>query len=464
MEKMALSQSIFVNRVPVLDGRLRTYAYEIELFDHHQGPETVAAKRVYGGPNLSDTLNVIDPNRLVGDRKAILRIDPAEREAPLSEEWRKKLIFEIPASSLKNPNQEFIDRLADNTRQWCVDGPPSPQSGTIALPLHCFMKLDIARESQAGLAQRVSALGGTRVTPIATSVESRKQFQMCGQAGVNLFMGDFYTEPPEARQKSITPNQALLLELSAKTTQDTDIRAIETIFKQNPDLAFGLMNLVHSAFYRGSEHVASIRQAIALLGYENLHKWVSLMLFTIEKGDLGGNPLFEKALVRARTMELAAMNLRRKGLGSSAYIAGIFSLIPALFDVPVEEILTRANFVDEIKQALIEGSGILGDLLVAVKELEKGGHETFSPSAQLGLQPEDFFHAHTEALMEHTAFPETIEPDSGYAAVQQPYFSLDVSGKRNGVNDAGNHEKNHSWIGRLFARFTRKTTSSPVVQ
>ena len=114
------------------------------------------------------------------------------------------------------------------------------------------------------------------------------------------------------------------------------------------------MNLVHSAFYRGSEHVASIRQAIALLGYENLHKWVSLMLFSIERTDLGDNPLFEKALIRSRTMELSATKLRRKGLGSSAYISGIFSLVPALFDVPVEEVLIRANFVEEIKEALLQ--------------------------------------------------------------------------------------------------------------
>jgi c-di-GMP-related signal transduction protein len=214
------------------------------------------------------------------------------------------------------------------------------------------------------------------------------------------------------------------------------------------------MNLVHSAYYRVSEHVASIRQAIALLGYENLHRWVALMLFTIERSDPSMNPLFEKALIRARTMELAATRLRQKGLGSSAYISGIFSLIPALFNTPIEEILTKANFVDEIKQALLEKSGVIGDILTAVEQIEKGSYETFQYSQELGLRRVDLFGAYTEAIMEYVAPAGQKGTDRESVIADQPVRDGALPDrKEKAVSGSHDWQKRPSWIRRLLSLF-----------
>jgi len=437
--------------VPVLDSRLKTHVYEIELFDWTETSGSFGPRRVCGGKALSLALDSIDPERLLGDHRAIVRIDPSDLDGGLLERWGKRLILEIPSSALLDPDPNLASRLSHVGRQWCIKEAAGPESGRAVHPAKCFVKIDITDLSEAELAQRVKELHDNRLTVIATAVESRRQFEMCTRTGLDLVMGDFYTEPPSARQKSITPNQGLLLELSAKTTQDADIRAIESIFKKNPDLAFGLMNLVHSAFYRGSEHVASIRQAIALLGYENLHKWVSLMLFSIERSDLGDNPLFEKALIRSRTMELAATKLRRKGLGSSAYISGIFSLVPALFDVPVEEVLMRANFVEEIKEALLKGSGVLGDLLEATKELEKGRYETFEPRQGLALQAVDLFGAYTDSVMEHPVAAKQPEGDPKVVSGSQAYAPVDRWETYGRTQSTIDRQPKPTWIWRLLA-------------
>ena len=321
-----------------------------------------------------------------------------------------------------------------------------------ALPANCLVNIDIRNHSETELNRTVKTLKTSPVTIIATSVESQEQLNMCVRGGVDLFVGNFFTKPSAIKHKSISPSQALLLELSAQTTQDGDIRVIEGIFKKNPDLAFGLMNLVHSAYYRVSEHVASIRQAIALLGYENLHKWVALMLFTIERSDPAANPLFEKALVRARTMELAASKLRSKGLGSSAYISGIFSLVPALFDVPIEEVLTKANFVDEIRRALLERSGIVGGLLTAVEELEKGHHDTFQPRQDLGLQQVDLCRVYTEAIMEYSIPKDQARGNADVISADPCTHGDDVAERsRIAATDGGDWQRRPSWIWRLLS-------------
>ena len=232
MEEMAPDRKVFINRIPVLDSRLKTYAYEIEFFDWTQTASSVGPKRIRGGSGLSSALDSIDPQRLLGDHKAIVRIDPNGYDGAPSARWGTRLIPEIGSSSLSDPGPNLTSLLSDAGRQCCINDGAGPASGRMALPTNCLVKIDITDLSEAELAQRVKALHDNRATVIATSVESRRQFEMCTRTGLDLVVGDFYTEPPSARQKSITPNQTLLLELSAKTTQDADIRAIETIFKK----------------------------------------------------------------------------------------------------------------------------------------------------------------------------------------------------------------------------------------
>ena len=175
------------------------------------------------------------------------------------------------------------------------------------------MKIDVTDRKEGDLEAIMSGFRDLPVRTIATSVNTPEDFDLCSRLGFELFHGEFFRKPSVLTRSSISPNHALLLDLSARTAQDEDIRTIEDIFKKNPDLTFGLLNLVRSAYFPHANDVTSIKQAIALLGYKNLQKWAALMLFTINHSDPSSNPLFENVLVRATTMELAASKLRRKG-------------------------------------------------------------------------------------------------------------------------------------------------------
>jgi c-di-GMP phosphodiesterase len=446
---MVLGENTFINRIPVLDIKSTISAYEIEFFGLGNAGKGPTVERIRLGSSLAAILKSIEPQRLVGDRKAVVSTELNEFGFATPEKWRGRLILQVPSSVLFNEGSKLPDWTASNETAFCITD-VALVKGLAPIPsAPCFVKINIQNLNDKELSSAVKALKASPITVIATRVDSREDFDRCARAGIDLFLGDFFTKPVVSKQKSISPTQALLLELSAKTNQNADIRVIETIFKKNPDLAFGLMNLVHSAYYRVSEHVASMRQAIALLGYENLHKWVALMLFSIERSTSSADPLFEKALVRARTMELAATKLRQKGLGSSAYITGIFSLIPALFDVSVEEILTKANFVDEIKRALLQKSGAVGELLAAVEEIEKGGHESLPIGRESGLQNVELFKAHSEAIME---YPISSEQTNAEPARTNPRVSEMVH-SRPGVRaraTSNNGQSKTSWIGRLL--------------
>ncbi|MFN3919844.1 MAG: hypothetical protein ACK4JF_06090, partial [Methylohalobius sp.] len=77
------------------------------------------------------------------------------------------------------------------------------------------------------------------------------------------------------------------------------------------------------------------------------------------------------ALVRAHICEAIAGQLGRSDAEQS-YIVGLFSLLDAIMDAPMEEILRHINLVDEINQALLYGSGPLGPVLQTTLCLEYG--------------------------------------------------------------------------------------------
>jgi EAL and modified HD-GYP domain-containing signal transduction protein len=334
-----------------------------------------------------------------------VRVDVESLEAlPSNRAWSGKIVLEFAGPSFDGGRTLGFLKGLGSERQFCLNRVIFDEETAPLFSLPCFVKIDVAGRQEADLKAQVAGLRGLPVRTIATSVETKEDFERSFQAGFELFHGVFFREPGQVGRKSISPNHSLLLDLSLHTAREDDIQVIEAIFKKNPDLTFGLFNLVHSAFFRVSSDVTSIRQAIALLGYRDLHKWAALMLFTIDHSDPFSNPLFENVLVRARTMELLAGKIRKKGLNDAAYMTGVFSLVPVLFDVPIDEMVEKANFGEEIREALVSRTGNLGASLEIVERLEKEEYDKSEEVARtLGINMDFVLSAQSVAIAECTA-------------------------------------------------------------
>ncbi len=230
------------------------------------------------------------------------------------------------------------------------------------LQLAELVQISMAGTDRAKVGEGVTLVKKLSARLLASDVNSEEEFNYGRNLGFDLFKGSFYYKPGETTQKSISPSQILLLELSTYLARDKDMHIVEGIFKKNPELTFGLLKLINSAFFRVQQKVTSIRQAIALLGYGNLQKWVGLLLFTIDHRDHTVNPLVEKVLIRGRMMEMLAERVTRsKTVADSAFITGILSFVNVLFGKPLPEIVDKLNLAPEISDALLQRTGVLGN-------------------------------------------------------------------------------------------------------
>jgi c-di-GMP-related signal transduction protein len=401
-------QKVFANRSPILDASKRICGYQIDFIETVKMFDGVRL-RPPGPEALAKFFDAIDPNSVTSGRAAFAKSDLKGLSSFVNHPgWKGKIIPELDSAALEGENVgELLKVLEQGKFKFCLDNLVFVETMRPLLSSDCFVRIDTAVAEKSSLSAVMWSLKSFLVTTLAFSVDTAEAFELCCKAGFDRFHGEFFRKPSILTKNSISPNHALLLSLSAHAARGADISVVEGIFKKNPDLTFGLFNLVRSAFFHVSEEVTSIRQAIAMLGYKNIQKWASLMLFSINHSDPSTNPLFENALVRARTMEMAAENLEKKGLSDAAYMAGIFSLVPALFDVGMDEIVAKVSFGEEIREALLEQKGSLGLMLKILGGLEKGEYDQCNETAhELGIGLDRILSAQALAIAECATAPE----------------------------------------------------------
>ena len=103
---------------------------------------------------------------------------------------------------------------------------------------------------------------------------------------------------------------------------------------------------------------------------------MQLLVFAAGNQAGGGssNALLEVAAVRGRMMEIMAQQRYAKDreLPDKAFMTGMLSVVDALLDKPLSEILQATGVSAEINEALLQGTGVLGGFLDEVIETEVG--------------------------------------------------------------------------------------------
>jgi len=114
--------------------------------------------------------------------------------------------------------------------------------------------------------------------------------------------------------------------------------------------------------------IRSIDNALTALGEDNIRRWATLAtlpkLATNKPGEL-----VKLALVRARFCERLAEQSHNEN-SNEAFLVGMFSLLGALIDQPLEEALRGVDLGRDITEALL-GNGPAEDFLTRVYRLTR---------------------------------------------------------------------------------------------
>lgn len=214
-----------------------------------------------------------------------------------------------------------------------------------------FIKVDITKVLPVHCASLVHRHGSGSCRMLAHKVETRQHFLMAQKAGFTRFQGYFFRHPESLRVRQISANQATYLRLlSAVSKPGVDFAEIEALIKHEPALCYRLLRYLNSPLIGLSSPVASVRNALNLLGEKELVKWIR-MATTLSMGQGKSSDLVLSSLVRARFCELIAPRVEHGN--SDLFLMGMLSLIDAILAVPIGVVIEELCLDPQIKAQLL---------------------------------------------------------------------------------------------------------------
>lgn len=404
------NDQIFLGRQPILDRHQNIVAYEL-LFRSGQSAN-VSGQGV--GANVFDDMSAsahvithafteLGVSAVLGKHKGFINVHDDLLMSDMVELLPKdKVVVELLESIQVTPGviarckelkaMGFTLALDDYTGQ-------DPQFEPL-IDLVEVVKLDYPLIDKNNLAGIVQHLKQWPIKLLAEKIEDREQADLCMNLGFDLFQGYYYARPMILTGTRADPSKLSLLRLLGLVLSDAEHKEIERVFQHDPSLTYKLLRLVNSVAQGLTQKVNSLHHAIVVLGQRQLQRWLQLMLFVPNSGRTD-NPLLQLAATRGKLMEsLAGVQAGRdKDYQDSAFIAGILSLLDTLLGMPMEEIIEQINLAPEVKLALLQRQGRLGELLKLAEKVELSD---FAAAGELldasGLQADDLLQAQMIAM------------------------------------------------------------------
>ncbi|HTC45190.1 MAG TPA: HDOD domain-containing protein [Steroidobacteraceae bacterium] len=357
-----------VARQPIYGKAMTVVAYELQYAESESGPVNGAKEEALR--ILADAALDIGLDRLAGTLPVYIRY-PREllmADEPLSLH-PERVIIEIPGDLTADEQAlRGIRTLRQRGHHIALDDFAPQRTAPELLDLVDIVKVPFPNFEPEELASMSPALIRRGLKLIAKTVATIEQFEHANQLGFDGFQGDFLQRPQRFHSHRAPRNGFATLRLVA-TVQNPDctMREVEQMISQDLSMSYRVLRCINSSFYNLPQKVDSIRQALVLLGMDNLRQLCSLA--ALQQLENRPPSLFVTAMARAHMCEQLA---RLAGQSPTApyFITGLFSMLDVLMGMPMAKIVDELPLSPLVKNALVAGDGDAGAALACARAYE----------------------------------------------------------------------------------------------
>lgn len=236
-----------------------------------------------------------------------------------------------------------------------------------------LIKFDIQATPLDEISPLIEKLKGRKKLKIlAEKVETKEEFLQAKKLGFNFFQGYYFCKPEMSENNEIDASQPILLCLMQECMRSpSSVKNLASYFERDVALSFKLFKFINSGILPLTQKITSIKNALIYLGEAETKKLI--LLFTT--GILAKNKpkeLTRITIIRARFCELMATK-NMPELAESAFMVGLFSLLDAILDQPLNKILDGLPLATDVLEALTcDKPSSLKYILTAVTYYEQG--------------------------------------------------------------------------------------------
>lgn len=396
----------FIGRQPVLDRAQQIVGYDLVLRNRSARAPQRVDDALLGMQDemLAKSILNLEIERLLGDKLAFFSFSHVMLNNPMLQKLPKEgavLAFHAEASHVVAMTDGLVS-LAQQGYVLALDD-YVPQAGLEPLlPLVKYVRLDITKFDATQLSEAMSTVK-QHASPqfVARNVQSDEDFEVCEKLAFEYFQGYYFAQMQPSQPTKLNNDKLRVMELLNLVTSHAEISALEAALKRDAALSYKLLRYINSPGCGLLTKIRSIAHALVMLGYDQLYRWLTLLLFTSGKLDVRSEALLKNALVRARMTELLGSKKQLPPQDQERlFIVGIFSLLDVLLNTSMDKALEIISLPDMVLNALVKREGIYAPYLKLAVACEGGEPESVAELAgELRLSVEDVNLAHVQAMI-----------------------------------------------------------------
>lgn len=242
----------------------------------------------------------------------------------------------------------------------------------VLIPFVHTVKVDIDDCNFDKIEQNIQKFKDAKLKLVAERVETKEQFERCLELGFDSFQGYFFAKPEVMKQKNIPSSKLILLDLMrVSASTDFDFERISQIIEKDVALSYMLLRFINNPIMNKRNKITSLNHALTYMGEVEIKKFIALLALA-NLGDNKPPELVHLSLVRARFCELVAIAKKEANNPPKGFLVGLFSLLDALLDQNMEQLMEKLPLSDDLKGALCGMQSQLRDYLSMARAFEFG--------------------------------------------------------------------------------------------
>lgn len=366
----------FLGRQPILDRNQQLIGYELL---YRANAQSTDAQFDDGGRAslmvIASLLQDIGPEQVLGGKFGFVNVAPNTigDSSPILLLDPKRTVLEFSADA--EFDEACLSRITELRRlgygvSVTVNSPAILRQPVFALTTHA--KVDLLRVTMDKLpvvAKLLRGVSGRRVL-VAEKLETREQATACLALGFDCLQGFYFARPETLSARRLEPSRTAVLQAIRLLLRNADVMDVDNALKRDVALSVKLIRYMNSAGMGLSTRIDSLKHAIGLLGYNKLARWLTLLLATADSKDPTAQVLARTAITRGRLIELLGEGRFDTGQRDNLFIAGTFSLLPAMLMLPMKDALADLELPASVAEGLLTRGGVFGPYLQLAEACE----------------------------------------------------------------------------------------------
>ena len=370
----------FIARQPVFDMHMDVYAYELlyrhddinNFFNEDVGEDQASSE------TIMESFQGMGIEKITNGRRAFVNFTFNLIEQDVATLFPKEfLIIEVLENVAPSPSVvQKIRNLKQMGYMIALDdfAAYSPDFREL-IELADIIKIDFLQLTLPAITEIVSCFDLTRVKLLAEKVETLESYEAAKELGFTLFQGFFFSKPVIISGRRMDPLKINYIPLVRRVNQEElDFPRLAKVIRRDVALSYKMLKLVNSSSYGQRGEIKDIQDALVLLGEEEIRKWISRVAMT-GCGDGKPDELIHESMIRARFMEVFGTQYGMAQDVEVLFLTGLFSLIDAVMELPMKEVMASLCVPEVVEEALVYGRGKAADLLRVFCAYEQGDWE-----------------------------------------------------------------------------------------